>query len=181
MKLSEIKENLKLENCFKIGIITKSHGVSGHVLAQFFVDFTLTNQSWIFVKLNNIPVPFEVDIKKSSFNITDVYLKLFDFNDVKDVKRIIKQDLYLPKKMFKNPEKFIVDFENFIIGFKLMDTKKNYLGIFSSFIDDNKNPLFSINRAGDEFLVPANAIEIKEIDYEANSISAELPEDIFYL
>lgn len=181
MTFSEAKNNLIIGNCFCIGSILKPHANKGQFSAKLFFDLEKLNLESILVEINKFLVPFFIDYKKSNFDSITQILKFDEINSINEAKVFSGKNLLLPYNSISNIEDFLVDWENFVVGFTVNDSKLGNIGTIDNFIEDNKNPLFYLDFNDKNHLIPLNSLDIIKSDYKNKIIYCDIPENILDL
>lgn len=178
MTFNEIKNNLLVDNCFYLGDILKSHGNKGRFSVKLFFDLEKIEEESILVEINNLLIPFFIDFAQSSLKSNPILLKFFNVDSIDEAKSFHNRKLFLPYNSISNIEDYLIDWENFIIGFSVIETKLGNIGIIDNFIDNKHNPLFIIKNEEANHYIPINSVKIKKADYKNKIIYCELPENI---
>ncbi len=177
MTLKKALENLNKENCLKIGYFIKQHANKGQISATILIDDKFEEP--IFVEIDNYLVPFFVDVENSRFETVPAYIKLFNINTPEEIEKLKGKNIFMPVALFDNIDDVIIDFENFVIDYKLEVPKVGKIGTIINFIDDKKNPMFLVlSNTENEELLPLNAIEIVETNHTEKNIIINLPDSL---
>ena len=167
----------------QVGSFTKTHGVHGHLVLNInesvtddLLDKGINEKEAVFVEIDGIPVPFfisengirelnpkslllaldEIDNNKAKLLITcKVYINTFYLSEIETGKLFDPLDL---------------------IGFLVKDKNLGDIGIVNDYFDLKENPLLSIDRNGQELLLPLYADFIIVIETDKNIIETNLPE-----
>jgi len=180
MLFNEAKNNLDFSNCYKVGKIFKPHANKGKISASLLIALNELKLESIFVEINKNLIPFFIDYSNSSINDTSAILKLknVDFYRAKIFKN---NNIYIPKNKLSKIKEYITDFENFVIGYELFDSKKNKIGEILDFIEDNNNPIFVVEYKNSDVFLPIFSIEIINTDFTNRKIIAEIPQSLLDL
>jgi len=178
MKFAEAKNIFKLENNLRAGKILKPHANKGQINVNLFFDLEKLQAESLFVEIDGYLVPFFIEYSQSNFKINPSIVKFTYINSIDEAKSYTNHNVYLPLYYLKNIEDFLIDYENFIVGFDVLDEKNNLIGKITDFIDSKKNPLLVISSSGKELLLPYNAIEILHTIYEKKTIIISIPESL---
>src|SRR5437867_4468302 len=77
----------------KVGFITKLHGYKGEVVVAFDKNFEEEiTEGFLFVKLDGIPVPFQVEEDKEKNGLSIV--RFTDVTNDEYAKRLLKKDVF---------------------------------------------------------------------------------------
>lgn len=178
MTFDELKKNLDINNCYRIGYLQKAHATKGQINSMLFVDFEDFEEP-LFIEIDKYMVPFFVDYEMCNFDINPSIIKFKEINTIHEANTLKNKTIYLPKYLFENIEEYITDWENFVVGFKLIDTNRGNIGKILHFIESKKNPIFVIEHKNRELLVPLNSIEIFQTDYNKMTLEIKIPDIIF--
>lgn len=165
--------------CFKskkVGYVKKTHGTKGEVIVEF--DFPLPKafklNEWVFLKYEEILIPFEVEWYKI-INEKSIVLKFIDFDTILSIKRFICSQFFVDETLpwIKKIEPIYLD----ILGYKLFNNK-TFLGIIEELIPIKNNPIVQINEKGIKKLIPFQAQFIKNIDHKNKTVILSLPQNM---
>ena len=176
------------EDCYKIGKITKPHGLKGEV------NFMFTDDIWDRVSVSHPHAPHaegqgemlicEVDgilvpffIEEYRFRSDSVALVKFeDLNSADAVQFLVNSDVYFENKYLDESEEEAVSL-NFFIGFRMIDGTDNAeIGTIADIDDNTDNWLFIVERPdGSEVMIPAHEEFIKEIRQDEREMVMDLP------
>lgn len=130
----------------------------------------------IFIDLDGELVPFFLE----TFQVRDDHtaiVKLEDISSDEQAKKLVNSALYLPsddpvllrQKPSRKPK---------VIGFKVYDLSKGYIGEVEDVIAMKEQDLLKIMHLGKEILIPAVEAIIIRIDNKKKEIRADLPEGL---
>lgn len=167
-----------MEDRFKVGIITATHGLRGDVKV-----FPTTDDPKRFKKLKNVildngKITTSLDIESVKFFKQFVILKFKGIDDINDVEKYRKFELYVEREQavrLNKDEYFIAD----LIGVCVFDENSNLIGKVADVYQTGANDVYEIEfdesflYEGNQpetknMLVPAIKECIKEIDIENN-------------
>ncbi|MBR0362125.1 MAG: 16S rRNA processing protein RimM [Paraprevotella sp.] len=169
------------EEVYKIGSITKTHGVCGELSMTFTDDvFDRVDAEYLICRIDGILVPFFM--KEYRFKSDTTVLVTFEDIDTEEkARKMTGIDVYFPKALTDE----ITDGEytwSYFTGFEVCDVTHGELGYVEYVNDQTMNVLFEIKTpAGDELLVPACEEFIVEIDQQNRKIFMQLPEGLLAL
>ena len=168
------------EKYYQLGALIKSHGVKGGIVLEVELDISneeILKMELVFVLIDKLPVPFFVDeIKTHSGN--KFILKFEDINDIDAADELCINTVLVEKFMFPELEKEITLKD--LVGFTVINNNIS-LGTITEYIDIELNPMFQIEKAGNELLIPANPDFITEIIEETKTIIVDLPDGLIDL
>ena len=172
---------MNFEGYFYLGKIAKLHGYKGEV--SLFLDVTnpkdYNQLKRVFVDVDGVLVPFFIDQLKTK-NKGFVAVRLQDVNDEKTAEKLLKKSIYLPEnELSELDETSFYDHE--IIGYKVIDNIKGYIGIVDTVIDLVSNPLLRLEFEGKEVLLPIFEGLIQLVDRDKKELHIQAPEGLIDL
>lgn len=171
---------IKDSEVFKIGKLTKTHGVKGEIAFRFDNDiFDRVNCPYLILKIDEILVPFFFE----EYRFKGEDTALFKFTDLDSEDKVAKLqglEVYFPRKYYEDTQDEDLSFSwDYFIGFKVNDAESGELGTIVSVDTQTINTLFLIEDAeGDETIIPAVEEFIINIDQENKIINLKLPEGL---
>ena len=167
---------IRKEEVFKIGVINKPHGVKGEVSFTFTDDiFDRVDCDYLILLMDGILVPFFME--EYRFRSDNVALVKFeDIDTAEEARRFTNVEVYFPKKFMDEQED--VTSWNFFIGFRVEDVHHGYLGEITDVDDTTMNVLFSIEKDGEELLLPAHEEFIIDLDREKKVMKVDVPDGL---
>lgn len=167
---------IRKEEVFKIGVINKPHGVKGEVSFTFTDDiFDRVDCDYLILLLDGILVPFFME--EYRFRSDNVALVKFeDIDTAEEARKFTNVEVYFPKKFMDEQED--VTSWNFFIGFRVEDVHHGYLGEITDVDDTTINVLFSIEKDGEELLLPAHEEFIIDLDREKKVMKVDVPDGL---
>jgi 16S rRNA processing protein RimM len=166
------------ENCSLIGQISKSHGISGHLMLRLNGDFAddIEPGEPLFVEVDEILVPFFIE--EAEVFPDRAIVKLEFISTPMDVKKITGKNVFLEKSAIGVNENVSGDNGRFYVGYSIEDKTSGIEGIIKEFIDNPMNPLFLVENESSEFLLPVHPDFIVEVDDKKKLMILELPEGL---
>ena len=167
---------IRKEEVFKIGVINKPHGVKGEVSFTFTDDiFDRVDCDYLILLMDGILVPFFME--EYRFRSDTVALVKFEGIDTAEqARKFTNVEVYFPKKFMDEQED--VTSWNFFIGFRVEDVHHGYLGEITDVDDTTINVLFSIEKDGEELLLPAHEEFIIDLDREKKVMKVDVPDGL---
>lgn len=167
---------IRKEEVFKIGVINKPHGVKGEVSFTFTDDiFDHVDCDYLILLMDGILVPFFME--EYRFRSDNVALVKFeDIDTAEEARRFTNVEVYFPKKFMDEQED--VTSWNFFIGFRVEDVHHGYLGEITDVDDTTINVLFSIEKDGEELLLPAHEEFIIDLDRKKKVMKVDVPDGL---
>lgn len=167
---------IRKEEVFKIGVINKPHGVKGEVSFTFTDDiFDRVDCDYLILLMDGILVPFFME--EYRFRSDNVALVKFeDIDTAEEARKFTNVEVYFPKKFMDEQED--VTSWNFFIGFRVEDVHHGYLGEITDVDDTTMNVLFSIEKDGEELLLPAHEEFIIDLDRKKKVMKVDVPDGL---
>jgi 16S rRNA processing protein RimM len=160
-------------SCFKIGYISKTHGLKGGVTVNFSEAGEFDSLESVFVEVKHSLVPYFIE--SYSDRGDKGFIKFEDVNTFEQAEALKGCSIYLPKTV--RPKLKRGDFYNDeVVGFEVEDLHMGILGNITEIIESGANRLLSIDRSGKEVLIPVNGPFIKSVNKSKKKIQTELPD-----
>ena len=169
------------EEVYKIGVITKTHGVNGELSITFTDDvFDRVDAEYLICCIDGIYVPFYM--KEYRFKSDTTVLVTFeDIDSEEKARRMTGIEVYFPKALTDEVREGEYTW-NYFTGFQVFDVLQGCLGCIEYVNDKTMNVLFEIvDASGNEILVPACEEFIVEINHQERKIFMQLPEGLLTL
>ena len=163
-----------MEQFFRVGVITTTHGVHGEVKV-----FPTTDDPQRFKKLKQVisdngKEQRKLEITSVKFFKNLVILKFKGLDNINDVEKYKKADLLVTRKNavpLKEGEYFIAD----LIGLKATSDEGEELGILTDVIQTGANDVYVFSKEGmQDLLVPKIPDCIKDVNIEEGTILVHL-------
>ena len=169
---------IRREDAFQIGLLGRPHGVRGEISFQFSDDvFDRTDAEYLLLELDGILVPFFMEEYRFKSNETAL-MKFCDIDSREQARRLTGAKVFFPRSLSDSEQDGYSWSE--IVGFGLIDSATGQaIGTIQAIDDSTINTLFDIaTPQGGHLLVPAHPELIDNIDTQAQTITARLPEGI---
>jgi 16S rRNA processing protein RimM len=160
---------------YKIGTITKAHGLRGEVVFNFTDDiFDTVDADYLILEVDGILVPFFIEEYRWRSD-GHVLLKLCDIDTQERARELTGCDVFFPHKLAPDNEDYVSWAQ--IIGFSLQDSESGKtVGIIRNVDDTTINLLFEVETPeGEEVLIPANNDLIDDIDPAKRTLRMRVP------
>lgn len=167
-----------MEDFFKVGIITATHGISGEVKV-----FPTTDDPRRFKRLKEIildtgKVRRSLEIEHVKFFKQFVILKFKGLDNLNDVERFRQCPLFVSREnavRLGKDEYFIADLE----GLQVRDETGTPVGVLQSVLETGANDVYVITlNDGRELLLPAIRQCVLEVDVEAGFVRIHILEGL---
>jgi len=164
---------MKIEECFKIGYVSKTHGLKGEVTAVFENEFELDDVKSLFLEFDGSLVPYFIE--KISGKGDKPFLKFEGVDSLTEAAELKGCGIYLPKT-FRPKLKRGQFYDDEVVGFSVEDETAGPLGIVIEVQGSGVNRLLAIDHKDKEILVPINSPFIKSTNKTERRIRLSLPE-----
>ena len=164
---------MTFEDCFKVGYISKTHGLKGEVTAIMEVEAVLEDATSLFLDLKGTLVPYFVE--KISGTPGKLFIKLEGVQSLEQASSLKGCSLYMLKSTrakLKRGEFY----DDEIVGFEVKDKNWGFLGEVKEIQSQGANKLLAIIQNGKETLIPIQGPFITSINKTKKSILVELPD-----
>jgi 16S rRNA processing protein RimM len=160
-----------------IGKCLRYHGFKGEIIVALepSVRKYIQKAEWVFINIDNSPVPFFIESISASDQ--SAILKLKGIDKEKQLPEILQQDVFVKSSLF--PNKFKSQ-QNELQGFKVFSQEKE-IGIAHELVDYNGNILLQVFNHEKEILIPVNDNTIVSVDKRKKMIVVEMPEGLLEL
>ncbi len=167
-----------MEQMFKIGVITSTHGVRGEVKV-----YPMTDDSARFKKLKKVLLdtgkellPLEIQWVKFSRQL--VILKFKGIDDINEIERYKRCPLFIMREdavPLEEDEYFIAD----MLGMEVIAENGEVFGVLKDVIETGANDVYVIDSClHGEVLLPAIKECILKVDIEAQKMTVHLMEGL---
>ncbi|MCM1108898.1 MAG: ribosome maturation factor RimM [Clostridium sp.] len=166
---------------YKIGVLTKTHGVSGELNFMFTDDvFDRVDADYVVCRMDGILVPFFME--EYRFRSQSVaLLKLEGIDTEEQARRMVGVEVFFPLALADEPEADEYTWSYFT-GFSVADEEHGLLGEIRAVDDGTANVLFEIESAdGREILLPAHEEFITGVDHAERKLTVRVPEGLLSL
>ncbi|MCG8699538.1 MAG: ribosome maturation factor RimM [Bacteroidales bacterium] len=164
---------INLKDCYKIGYISKPHGIKGHVVLRLsnLGSENIMEMEWGYLIFEGLPVPFFIEDWQE--RPPDSFLVKFeDVSSVDEALKIVDAEVYIDRKFVEINVDGKVDYKGFI-GFQVVDKTVGEIGILEEIMEIQENPMMRIMNNKQEILIPLQDefvigynVELKKIDVQ---------------
>lgn len=168
---------IKREEVYRIGLLTKPHGIKGEVAFHFTDDiFDRTDEcDYLVCLMDGIMVPFFIEEYRFK-NDTVALIKFEGVNTAEQARRFTNIEVYYPTCFAEESDELSW---SYFIGFHIIDKNLGDLGEIEAVDESTINTLFILRTPnGNELLVPAQETFITDMDHKLRTITTNLPEGI---
>jgi len=171
---------MKKEDCFNLGIITKTFGKNGEVIFFLDVDYpeSYNDLEMVFIEINQKLIPFFIETIKIKGNYATV--KLEDISNPEKAQKFLKLNLFLPIDSLPDlpDEKF---YFHEIIGFSVEDENHGNIGIINDILELPEQSLLQILFKEKEILIPIVDEIVKSVDSDNKKVYINAPQGLIDL
>ena len=169
------------DDCFYLGKIVRKHSFKGEVVIKLDTDEPELYEELesVFVLHGTNLVPFFIE--KSLLQKGNQLRTKFEGVDTEaDADSILKSGVYLPLTMLPKltGNQF---YSHEVIGFQLEDVNQGLVGEIVGINDKTAQPLFEVDKDGNDVFIPMIDHFIKKIDRENKKVIVETPEGLIDL
>ena len=166
---------IRKEDVYRIGQLTKPHGIKGEVAFSFTDDiFDRTDEcDYLVCLMDGIMVPFFME--EYRFKSDTVALVKFEGVDTAEqARRFTNIEVYYPTRYAEESDELSW---SYFVGFRIEDEQLGLLGEVEEIDETTINTLFIVRRPnGEELLIPAQEAFITDMDHKQRIIRMDLPE-----
>lgn len=170
---------IRKEDTYKIGQITKAHGLKGEVVFTFVDDiFDRTDCPYLICEVDGILVPFFLEEYRFRSE-SSALVKFEDIDSAESASIILGSDVFFEKKYIEESDQEEISL-NYFIGFSIKEGD-NVIGEIIDIDDNTENWLFVVQTCigngseENEILIPAHEEFIVDINHKDKIIEMDLP------
>ena len=169
------------DDCFYLGKIVRKHSFKGEVVIKLDTDEPELYEELesVFVLHGTNLIPFFIE--KSLLQKGNQLRTKFEGVDTEaDADSILKSGVYLPLTMLPELTGNQFYFHE-VIGFQLEDVNQGVVGEIVGINDKTAQPLFEVDKDGNDVFIPMIDHFIKKIDHENKKVIVDTPEGLIDL
>lgn len=167
------------EQVYKIGQITKPHGLKGELSMNFDDDiFDRADCPYLICEVDGLLVPFFIEEYRFKTD-SSALVKFLDIDSSEQAQQLVGSTVYFENKFIEEGAEDEVSL-NYFIGFTVKDGDTR-VGTITDIDDQTENWLFVIEHGDDELLIPAHEEFITDIDHQSRTITMDLPNGLIDL
>jgi 16S rRNA processing protein RimM len=164
---------MDIKECFKVGYISKTHGLKGEVTAIFQDDFDWDELTSIFLEFNGSLVPYFLESVSDRGDKS--FLKFEGIDSLKEADGLKGRGVFLPKSIRPKLKRGQF-YDDEVVGFSVEDEIMGEMGIVSEVQSHGLNRLLVIIYKQKEILVPIDSPFVTSVNKSHKSIKLKLPE-----
>ena len=171
---------IRQEDVFKIGRLTKPHGVRGEINFSFTTDvWDRVDADYLILLVDGILVPFFLEEYRFRGE-HGALLKFVDLDTIDAVQEYAGTEVYFPYALTPGEDESDYTWQYFV-GFRVEETEAGDLGEIISVDESTENVLFEVSTARGPVLIPAVEAFIQGIDHNRHIVRMALPEGLLEL
>ena len=141
---SKIDDMIKDSEVYKIGTITRTHGVRGEVSLSFTDDvWDRADADYLVLRIDGILVPFFMEEYRFRSETTAL-IKFVDYDSAEAAKELCGCDVYFSHILTPKPDENEEYTWRYFTGFRVVDEKVGDLGEITHVDDSTQNILFLV-------------------------------------
>lgn len=166
---------MDINNCYKIGLVLKPHGLKGEVTISLDPEAPedIADLESLFLEKNNKLIPYFIEA--ISVRGDKAFVKFEDVSTPEAAGDISKSALYLPKATRPKAAKGEF-YDDEIMGFEVTDETAGAIGTIEDIMQAGVNKLLVVVQGEKEVLIPVNSPFIVNINKTKKTIAVNLPE-----
>lgn len=167
---------IRTEDVYKIGKLTKTHGLKGEINFQFTDDvWERADADYLICEIDGILVPLFIEEYRFK-SYSTALVKFEDLDTADAVQFLVNCEVFLEKKYQEEYGEDEVSL-NYFIGFTMLDGDNGTeIGTITAIDDNTENWLFIVTRPdGSEVMIPAHEEFISEIQQKEKRMVMDLP------
>lgn len=170
---------MRVDDCYQLGYVIKTHGLHGEVGILLDVDFpdAYATLESVFVAIagSETLVPFFVEhlaIRKNK-----ALIKFEEVDTIEQAEALLKAQLYLPLASLPALESDQYYYHE-IIGFTVTDQEQGALGTVQDVYESTGQDVLVMQYQGKEVLIPINDDIVQRVDKTQRLVHVRLPEGL---
>lgn len=168
---------IREDEVYKIGVVTRTHGVKGEVSLTFTDDvWDRAEADFLVLRIDGILVPFYMEEYRFRSDTTAL-VKFVDYDNAETAQELCSCEVYFPYSLTPQANEDDEYTWRYFTGFLVIDEHAGELGKIEYVDDSTQNILFQI---ADRF-IPAAEEFILDIDHKGRTITMSLPEGLLDL
>ncbi len=160
-------------DCYKVGYITRPHGLRGEVTAILTEPIDLHEVGSLLIEFKNSLVPFFIEAFSDRGDKT--FFKFEEVDSAEKSESLKGCNIYLPKSIRPKLKRGQF-YDDEVIGFNIEDKAKGLLGSVTEVSANGPNRLLAVRYKEKQVLIPVNAPFIISTNKTKKLIVVDLPE-----
>lgn len=173
---------INLEDCVQLGLLTRPHGIKGHMVLKLKnLSFEEIEQmELVYLIIDGLPVPFFIE-EFSERSEGAIIIKLDDIISETEARIYSEVEVYIDRNILLDNTNSNSTNPFHLIGYEVIDDKFGHIGILDSLLEYDKNPVLRILKERKEILIPFHLEFIQTIDDTKKEILVNCPDGLLDL
>lgn len=173
---------MEKESCFRLGYITRKHGLQGEVSVFLDVDYpedyAAMDSVFLAAPANDTLIPYFIE----SIQILErkAIIKFEGIDTVEEAENLRSSQLFLPLDLLPELEENQFYYHE-IIGYSVKDIQKGLLGEVKQIYEVPSHDLIGMEYKSKEVLIPIKDEIIIKVNKEQRTLEVDLPEGLLEL
>ena len=173
---------MTLEETYQLGYVIKTHGLKGHVTAQFDADNAQAYKKLktIYLALKATPtalVAYPVESLQIQPGEKGILLKLRGIDRIEEAEPLRHASLFLPLQELPKLKADQFYFHD-VIGFTVVDAAAGALGTVENFFELPQQDVLAMRYEGQEVLIPVAGDIVTHADAATRQVFVNLPDGL---
>ena len=170
---------MRIDDCYQLGYVIKTHGLDGEVSILLDVDvpddYHALESVFLAAKGSETLVPFFLEHIVIQQN--KALVKFEDIDTIEQAEPLVKAELYLPLTSLPalSDDQY---YYHEIIGFQVIDQQLGNLGTIKDVYSTAGQDLIAMDYQGKEALIPINDNIVVGVDKAQSAVHVDLPEGL---
>ena len=162
----------------KAGKISKPYGLQGevHIILIPVVAQKLKPGIPLFIDIDGQRVPFFIESLDLVSNVQAI-AKLEFINSLEEARAYVGYEVFLDQRDAGDSEQKANRVDE-VLGYRVIDLNLGAIGRVSDIVPSEMNPMWVIEHAGKEIMIPATDDFIQKIDHKNSLLHLDLPEGL---
>ena len=162
----------------KAGKISKPYGLQGevHIILIPVVAQKLKPGIPLFIDIDGQRVPFFIESLDLVSNVQAI-AKLEFINSLAEARAYVGYEVFLDQRDAGDSEQKANRVDE-VLGYRVIDLNLGEIGRVSDIVPSEMNPMWVIEHAGKEIMIPATDDFIQKIDHKNSLLHLDLPEGL---
>ena len=170
---------MRIDDCYQLGYVIKTHGLDGEVSILLDVDipddYHALESVFVAVQGTETLVPFFLEHIVIQQN--KALVKFEDVDSIEQAEPLVKAGLYLPLTSLPALSEDQYYYHE-IIGFRVVDQQAGDLGTVKDVYSTAGQDMIAMDYEGKEVLIPINDNIITRVDKAQQVVHVDLPEGL---